>query len=192
MFRPLADPREVLQRRHRQPLRWSDAGPTRLRPPREPPAVARLRRPDHRGLYAAAPAGVAGRWPAARAQVTVDRAAARARSPCVGCRPSLAPPGMPAIRADQQADEITFAGSERPVVRTEFDDYAVTMQFSSSGRRPACSAAVSRWRAGDRQAALWPMLRAPVAVFRMTLARIAVSTVSITSDRQSPPGLLIG
>jgi hypothetical protein len=41
-------------------------------------------------------------------------------------------------------------------------------------------------------AALWPMLRAPVAVFRMTLARIAVSTASITSDRHSPPGLLIG
>jgi hypothetical protein len=41
-------------------------------------------------------------------------------------------------------------------------------------------------------AALWPLLRAPVAVFRMTLARIAVSTVSVTSDRQSPPGSVIG
>ena len=41
-------------------------------------------------------------------------------------------------------------------------------------------------------AALWPMLRPPVAVLRMMDTRIAVSTVSITSDRQSPPGLLIG
>ena len=41
-------------------------------------------------------------------------------------------------------------------------------------------------------AALWPMLRPPVAVLRMTLTRIAVSTVSITNDRQSPPGLAIG
>ena len=41
-------------------------------------------------------------------------------------------------------------------------------------------------------AALWPMLRPPVAVFRMMLTKIAVSTVSITSDRQSPPGLAIG
>ena len=36
------------------------------------------------------------------------------------------------------------------------------------------------------------MLRPPVAVFRMMLTKIAVSTVSITSDRQSPPGLVIG
>jgi hypothetical protein len=36
------------------------------------------------------------------------------------------------------------------------------------------------------------MLRPPVAVFRMTLTRITVSTISITSDRQSPPGLAIG
>ena len=41
-------------------------------------------------------------------------------------------------------------------------------------------------------AALWPMLRCPVAVLRMMDTRIAVSTVSITSDRQSPPGLAIG
>ena len=41
-------------------------------------------------------------------------------------------------------------------------------------------------------AALWPMDRPPVAVFRMTETRIAVSTVSITSDRQSPPGVAIG
>ena len=41
-------------------------------------------------------------------------------------------------------------------------------------------------------AALWPMLRPPVAVCRMTLTRIAVSKVSMTKARQSPPGLLIG
>ena len=41
-------------------------------------------------------------------------------------------------------------------------------------------------------AALWPMLRPPVAVFKITLARIAVSTISITNALQSPPGLLIG
>ena len=41
-------------------------------------------------------------------------------------------------------------------------------------------------------AALWPMLRAPVAVCRMTLTRIAVSRTSITSERHSPPGLTIG
>src|SRR5262249_48369070 len=42
------------------------------------------------------------------------------------------------------------------------------------------------------RAALWPMLRYPVAVLRMTLTRIAVSTISMTNDLQSPPGLLIG
>ena len=41
-------------------------------------------------------------------------------------------------------------------------------------------------------AALWPMLRAPVAVLRMMDTRIAVSTVSITSDFHSPPGVAIG
>ncbi len=41
-------------------------------------------------------------------------------------------------------------------------------------------------------AALCPMLRCPVAVFKMTDTKIAVSTISITSDRQSPPGVLIG
>ena len=39
------------------------------------------------------------------------------------------------------------------------------------------------------RAALWPMLRLPVAVLRMTETRIAVSAVSITSERHSPPGL---
>jgi hypothetical protein len=38
-------------------------------------------------------------------------------------------------------------------------------------------------------AALWPMLRPPVAVFRITLTRIAVETISMTNARQSPPGL---
>ena len=42
------------------------------------------------------------------------------------------------------------------------------------------------------RAALWPMLRLPVAVLRMMLTRIAVSTASITSDLQSPPGVVIG
>jgi len=42
------------------------------------------------------------------------------------------------------------------------------------------------------RAALWPMLRLPVAVLRMTLTRIAVSTASITSDLQSPPLVAIG
>ena len=41
-------------------------------------------------------------------------------------------------------------------------------------------------------AALCPMLRCPVAVLRITLAKIAVSTVSITSDRHWPPGVAIG
>ena len=41
-------------------------------------------------------------------------------------------------------------------------------------------------------AALWPMLRLPVAVCRMTLTRIAVSTISMTKARQSPPCLAIG
>ena len=41
-------------------------------------------------------------------------------------------------------------------------------------------------------AALWPMLRPPVAVLRMILTKIAVRTVSMTNDLQSPPGLAIG
>jgi hypothetical protein len=41
-------------------------------------------------------------------------------------------------------------------------------------------------------AALWPMLRAPVAVFRMTVTRVAVSALSLAKGRQSPPGLAIG
>ena len=41
-------------------------------------------------------------------------------------------------------------------------------------------------------AALWPMLRYPVAVFRITETRIVVRTISMTNDRQSPPALLIG
>ena len=41
-------------------------------------------------------------------------------------------------------------------------------------------------------AALWPMLRPPVAVLRMTLTRIVVRTISITSDFHSPPGVVIG
>jgi hypothetical protein len=41
-------------------------------------------------------------------------------------------------------------------------------------------------------AALWPMLRPPVAVFKMTDTKMAVSTVSITRDRQPPPGVAIG
>ena len=36
-------------------------------------------------------------------------------------------------------------------------------------------------------AALWPMLRPPVAVLRMTDTKIAVSTVSMTSDFHSRP-----
>src|ERR1017187_5996947 len=41
-------------------------------------------------------------------------------------------------------------------------------------------------------AALWPMLRPPVAVCRITLTRIVVRTISMTNARQSPPGLGIG
>ena len=41
-------------------------------------------------------------------------------------------------------------------------------------------------------AALWPMLRYPVAVLRMTETRIVVRTISITNDFQSPPDVLIG
>jgi len=41
-------------------------------------------------------------------------------------------------------------------------------------------------------AALWSMLRPPVAVLWMTLTRIAVRTVSITSERHSPPAVVIG
>lgn len=41
-------------------------------------------------------------------------------------------------------------------------------------------------------AALWPMLRLSVAVLSMMLTRMKVSTISITSDRHSPPGTAIG
>src|SRR5262249_41300274 len=41
-------------------------------------------------------------------------------------------------------------------------------------------------------AALWPMLRAPVAVLRMTTTKLADTTVPIPPTRQSPPGLTIG
>jgi hypothetical protein len=41
-------------------------------------------------------------------------------------------------------------------------------------------------------AALWPMLRCPVAVWRITLTRIVVRTISMTNALQSPPGLEIG
>jgi hypothetical protein len=41
-------------------------------------------------------------------------------------------------------------------------------------------------------AALWPILRCPVAVCRTTLTRIAVRTISMTNARQSPPGLAMG
>src|SRR5215468_75526 len=41
-------------------------------------------------------------------------------------------------------------------------------------------------------AALWPIDRCPVAVLRMMLTKIVVSSASITSDRHSPPGELIG
>ena len=40
-------------------------------------------------------------------------------------------------------------------------------------------------------AALWPMLRPPVAVCRITLT-MAVSTISMMNARQSPPGLVMG
>jgi hypothetical protein len=36
------------------------------------------------------------------------------------------------------------------------------------------------------------MLRYPVAVLRMTETNMAVNTISITNERQSPPGLAIG
>src|ERR1700730_8763961 len=41
-------------------------------------------------------------------------------------------------------------------------------------------------------AALWAMLRDPVAVLRITVTRIVVRTISMTNDLQSPPALLIG
>src|SRR5215469_988895 len=92
-----------------------------------------------------------------------------------------APSTGPAIYTHHPVKSVlTMSG---PSVRAGFID-APLMGLANNPSRAMVAPTAS--------AALWPMLRYPVAVLRITETRIAVSTISITNDFQSPPGLLIG